>query len=65
MLHIIEEVNNSVNAFIWGVPSMVCIIGVGLLLTIRTKGLQFRKSDTFSSILLARYSIRKRRKKVR
>lgn len=43
MLHIIEEVNNSVNAFIWGVPSMVCIIGVGLLLTIRTKGLQFRK----------------------
>ena len=43
MLHIIEEVNNSVNAFIWGVPSMVCIIGVGILLTIRTKGLQFRK----------------------
>ena len=43
MLHIIEAVNNSVNAFIWGVPSMVCIIGVGLLLTIRTKGLQFRK----------------------
>lgn len=43
MLQIIEQVNDSVNAFIWGVPSMICIIGVGLLLTFRTKGLQFRK----------------------
>ncbi|MDO4383211.1 MAG: sodium:alanine symporter family protein [Eubacteriales bacterium] len=43
MLQIIERVNDSVNAFIWGVPSMICIIGVGLLLTFRTKGLQFRK----------------------
>ena len=39
----IEQINNSVNAFIWGVPSMICIIGVGLLLTFRTKGLQFRR----------------------
>lgn len=43
MFQIIERVNDSVNAFIWGVPSMICIIGVGLLLTARTKGLQFRK----------------------
>ncbi len=43
MLQMVEQVNNSVNAFIWGVPSMICIIGVGLLLTLRTKGLQFRR----------------------
>lgn len=43
MLQMVEQVNNSVNAFIWGVPSMICIIGVGLLLTFRTKGLQFRR----------------------
>ena len=43
MLKIIEELNNSVNAFIWGVPSMICIIGVGLYLTFRTKGIQFRR----------------------
>ena len=41
MLQVIEQVNNSVNAFIWGVPSMICIIGVGLYMTIRTKGIQF------------------------
>ena len=32
-----------VNNFIWGVPAMICIIGVGLLLSVRTKFLQIRK----------------------
>ncbi len=43
MLHIIEEVNSAVNHFIWGVPAMVCIIGVGLFLSFRTGFLQIRK----------------------
>ena len=43
MLKIIENINNTVNNFIWGVPAMICIIGVGLLLSIRTNFLQFRK----------------------
>ena len=30
MLSTIESVNNVVNNFIWGVPAMICIIGVGL-----------------------------------
>mgnify|MGYP000014020175 FL=1 len=30
------------NNFIWGVPAMICIIGVGLLLTIKTKFLPIR-----------------------
>ena len=36
MLKTIEAVNSVVNNFIWGIPAMICIIGVGLLLTIKT-----------------------------
>lgn len=43
MLSIIEQINSAVNDFIWGVPAMICIIGVGLILTFRTKFLQIRK----------------------
>lgn len=42
MLNTIESINNAVNNFIWGVPAMVCIIGVGLYLSIRTNFLQIR-----------------------
>ena len=43
MLQIIETINTAVNNFIWGVPAMVCICGVGLYLSIRTNFLQIRK----------------------
>lgn len=43
MLETIKTINSAVNSFVWGVPAMVCIIGVGLLLTIRTNFLQVRK----------------------
>ena len=43
MLEKIEAINNVVNNFIWGVPAMICIIGVGLYLSIRTGFLQIRK----------------------
>ncbi len=43
MLHTIETINSAVNNFIWGVPAMICIIGVGLYLSIRTHFLQIRK----------------------
>ena len=43
MLQLITELNGIVNNFIWGVPAMVCIIGVGLYLSIRTGFIQFRK----------------------
>ena len=43
MLQIIETINTAVNNFIWGVPAMVCIFGVGLYLSIRTNFLQIRK----------------------
>ena len=43
MLQIIETINTAVNNFIWGVPAMVCIFGVGLYLSISTNFLQIRK----------------------
>ena len=43
MLQTIAAVNQAVNNFIWGVPAMVCIIGVGLLLSVRTGFIQIRK----------------------
>ena len=36
MLEIFTLINDKLNAFIWGGPAMVCILGVGLYLSIRT-----------------------------
>lgn len=46
MLQTIESINNTINGLVWGVPAMVCIIGVGLLLAYRTRLIQFRKFGT-------------------
>ena len=43
MLELISNINQIVNDFIWGVPAMICIIGVGLYLSIRTGFIQIRK----------------------
>ncbi len=43
MLEKIASINSVVNSFIWGVPAMICIIGVGILLTVRTRCIQVRK----------------------
>ncbi len=42
-LTLVETINGAVNAFIWGLPAMICIVGVGLFLTLRTGFLQIRK----------------------
>ncbi len=39
----IEKINSLVNGFIWGAPAMVCIIGVGLLLSVKTRFVQVRR----------------------
>ena len=54
MLSTIEEVNSVVNNFIWGVPAMICIIGVGLYLSIRTRFLQIRKFPYAMKVTLGR-----------
>ncbi|MBR6557059.1 MAG: sodium:alanine symporter family protein [Clostridia bacterium] len=43
MLELITNINKVLNDFIWGLPAIVCIIGVGLYLAIRTRFLQIRK----------------------
>lgn len=43
MLDLIAKINGVVNNFIWGVPAMICIVGVGLLLSFRTRFIQIRK----------------------
>lgn len=43
MIETIQSINAAVNGFVWGVPAMVCILGVGILLTVRTGFVQFRR----------------------
>ena len=54
MLSWIETVNSAVNNFIWGVPAMICIIGVGLVLSFRTGFLQIRKFPYAMKVTLGR-----------
>ena len=39
----IEKINSTVNGIVWGAPAMICIIGVGILLSVMSKFIQFRK----------------------
>lgn len=43
MYEMIESINNAVNGFVWGLPAMICIFGVGLYLSLRTRFIQIRK----------------------
>lgn len=43
MISYIKEINTIINNFIWGIPAMICIIGVGLILSFRTGFIQIRK----------------------
>ena len=39
----ILDLNSTVNSIVWGPPMMLLLIGTGILLTIATRGVQFRK----------------------
>ena len=43
MTETIANINSALNGFIWGVPAMVCIIGVGIWLSVRTNFIQIRE----------------------
>ena len=43
MIEKISQINDFINGLVWGAPAMVCIIGVGILLSFRTGFFQFRK----------------------
>lgn len=36
------EFNTTLNGYVWGWPMMVLLIGTGLVLTVTTRGVQFR-----------------------
>lgn len=42
-MDVVVRVNDAVNGFVWGVPAMVCIIGVGLWLSFKTDFIQIRR----------------------
>ena len=54
MIETITAVNDAVNHFIWGIPAMISIIGVGLLLSVRTRFLQIRKFPYAIKITIGR-----------
>lgn len=54
MLETIESINNVVNNFIWGVPAMICIIGVGLVLSFQTRFLQIQKFPYAMKVTIGR-----------
>ena len=43
MLDFITKINGAVNNFVWGVPAMALIMGVGLYLTLRLHCVQIRR----------------------
>lgn len=63
MLEMIEKINSAVNNFVWGVPAMICIIGVGLLLSIRTGFLQIREFPYMLKMTIGRMFHKKEAKK--
>ena len=62
MLHTIETINTAVNNFVWGIPAMVCILGVGLYLSIRTGFIQFRKLGYSMKVTLGKLFTQKEAK---
>ncbi|MCF0123676.1 MAG: sodium:alanine symporter family protein [Ruminiclostridium sp.] len=42
-MNTIVSINGAINGVVWGPPMMILLIGVGILMTVRMKGLQFRK----------------------
>ena len=43
MIERIDSILNRIDGYIWGIPLIVLILAGGLLLTIRTRGVQFRR----------------------
>jgi len=56
------KANTAVNNFVWGVPAMICIVVVGILIAVVTKGIQFRKFGTAMKTTLGRMFDKKQTK---
>lgn len=49
------DLNSSVNSIVWGPPMMIVLIGTGIILTIATKGVQFRRFGFAARQVLGRH----------
>jgi alanine or glycine:cation symporter, AGCS family len=58
MLERIAGINASVNGLVWGLPMMVLLVGTGVLLTILTGGVQFRRLGTALAEVLGKITQR-------
>ena len=43
MLETISAINGKINAFMWGIPALIVLIGTGVLMTVLTKFFQFTR----------------------
>ena len=39
-MQLIETINGAINGVVWGAPMLILLIGVGILMTVWSKGLQ-------------------------
>lgn len=39
----VADINSAINGVVWGIPALVLLIGTGVLMTVLTKGFQFRQ----------------------
>lgn len=42
-MDLIASINGAINGVVWGPPMLILLVGAGILLTLMTKGMQFRK----------------------
>lgn len=42
-MELVKSINSTINDFVWGVPMLFLLVGTGIILTLRTRGVQFRK----------------------
>ena len=64
----IEKINGMVNSVVWGVPALILLIGTGVLMTVLTKGFQFRHfghmmSETIGGLFRKKDILKSRDKK--
>ncbi|MBQ9531815.1 MAG: alanine:cation symporter family protein [Eubacterium sp.] len=53
LINTLEKINNTVNGIVWGWPVIILILGTGILLTVRTKGLQIKHfSDSLNTTII-------------
>ena len=67
-IELVTRINSAVNGVVWGVPALILLIGTGVLMTVLTKGFQFRHfghmmSETIGGLFRKKDILKSRDKK--